>query len=993
MGTQRLPVGWKALIEGDALSGESGGWRIPAYSEFIPPPRLARKPYGSMQPYLVSEDDPYGWRVSEMEEELELKPGLQRLAEVVVGALRLLAEGHAPRDLAGPLHRNLDGNPFWSPVLADVAEKLPHERYVTLLPLALSRTQDDKGRLRWTLFGCSEQGPERAFWKGFRSAPDRGTDGESAVSFVGRLLSQAYGESAGDAESLHRIGFRIAPSVDFAGFPYWRERPLPRWTERFLLQDGDSLDGVRYILTFRPFGSLPHQVRDAYLSGGVCLLPFPASLLFWGMPAAVRLSRVLPLGIQTALCPLVHRYERPGSIRVPQAGWLHEPGEKNVPLGIPDELLRNAFQRTSRYDRVHRDEDDLQFKMHEDKVVRVLFSTNLESLGLYGKPMARNCQVWTEDQRPILDGPRASPESIEAARALVHRGGHFGYRFLYPAMRIGRHEVYWHRPLVAFLSPNTGQVSTVENSPLGYLTAYSADSPDPSQPVELWPRLLRRPSYLSAVRNFRPSTDHRVLQTAYNILKLLRSWDALDRHPLPTGFARALLRLPRTESLESWLQSLPDKATTPSEGERMVAELKGILELRSSVAGPGSGTQSEAPPPAITYSKTATRLFERSYWNDIAALSQAEYANKNNADCVLDALSRRQQIHHHRDLESLGDYLLARHRNVIAAAGMEGMAVCGALPFSWQTDFDFPLFGGWKKNQPGRNRERNLMVVIPGRNRREAVVMADHYDTAYMEDVFDASLGGTGARLAAPGADDNCSATATLLRAAEVFLELARDGRLERDVWLLHLTGEEFPSDCLGARHFCQAVAAGALRLRLGQRRWLDLSKVRVVGVCLMDMIAHNREAEPYVFQISPGVGRESLRLACQAHLAAEAWNAGISEWNLTPARLRRGPGARSSDPNKVPAIAEHPRMYGDIRLPMEPQCTLYNTDGQIFSDIGIPVVLFMEDYDIKRDGYHDTKDTMGDIDLDYGAAVAAIAIETAARLAGGRPWLTADGS
>ena len=26
------------------------------------------------------------------------------------------------------------------------------------------------------------------------------------------------------------------------------------------------------------------------------------------------------------------------------------------------------------------------------------------------------------------------------------------------------------------------------------------------------------------------------------------------------------------------------------------------------------------------------------------------------------------------------------------------------------------------------------MVVIPGRDRRRAVIMADHYDTAYMED-------------------------------------------------------------------------------------------------------------------------------------------------------------------------------------------------------------------------------------------------------------------
>ena len=35
-----------------------------------------------------------------------------------------------------------------------------------------------------------------------------------------------------------------------------------------------------------------------------------------------------------------------------------------------------------------------------------------------------------------------------------------------------------------------------------------------------------------------------------------------------------------------------------------------------------------------------------------------------------------------------------------------------------------------------------------------------------------------------------------------------------------------------------------------------------------------------------------------------------------------------------------------------------------------------MENYDINRAGYHDTHDTMSNIDLDYAAALTAIAIE-----------------
>ncbi len=74
--------------------------------------------------------------------------------------------------------------------------------------------------------------------------------------------------------------------------------------------------------------------------------------------------------------------------------------------------------------------------------------------------------------------------------------------------------------------------------------------------------------------------------------------------------------------------------------------------------------------------------------------------------------------------------------------------------------------------------------------------------------------------------------------------------------------------------------------------------------------------------------------------------------------------------------------MEAEVRTWEDPHSTLYNTDGLIFSDTGIPVILFMENYDLNRKGYHDTRDTMENIDLDYGAAVSAIAIETIARLA-----------
>jgi len=312
---------------------------------------------------------------------------------------------------------------------------------------------------------------------------------------------------------------------------------------------------------------------------------------------------------------------------------------------------------------------------------------------------------------------------------------------------------------------------------------------------------------------------------------------------------------------------------------------------------------------------------------------------------------------------------------------MEGHAMVGELAFKWNTLFDFTLYGGWLANHEGKTYERNLLVVIPGKNRKQAVVLGDHYDTAYMEDIYEKGRGGSGARLAARGADDNYSASSTLLQAAPIFLNLSKEGRLERDVWLIHLTGEEFPSDCMGARNFCQSLIERNVNLK-DEKNIIDLSGTEIVGVYVMDMIGHNRDTDQDIFQISPGKSPESLYLAYQAHLSNMIWNECTHKWNRQPERLNLSRGERIKDSQEIPAIARHLALKGEVRTQYNPHSSIFNTDGQIFSDTGVPVVLFMENYDINRTGYHDTKDTLENIDLDYGAAFAAIAIETVARIA-----------
>src|SRR4051812_48346909 len=91
--------------------------------------------------------------------------------------------------------------------------------------------------------------------------------------------------------------------------------------------------------------------------------------------------------------------------------------------------------------------------------------------------MARNAQLWLPDGSLLLDGPSATPAQLHHALRTVEAGGLFGYRFQSLAMRVGRHEVYWHRPLAAYHCPETDKYAVLSDAPLGYLTAYPTEAP------------------------------------------------------------------------------------------------------------------------------------------------------------------------------------------------------------------------------------------------------------------------------------------------------------------------------------------------------------------------------------------------------------------------------------------------------------------------------------------------------------------------------------
>jgi peptidase M28-like protein len=229
--------------------------------------------------------------------------------------------------------------------------------------------------------------------------------------------------------------------------------------------------------------------------------------------------------------------------------------------------------------------------------------------------------------------------------------------------------------------------------------------------------------------------------------------------------------------------------------------------------------------------------------------------------------------------------------------------------------------------------ETNLIAVIAGRpdagNR--PVLLADHVDTAFAETLFMQ----TGRRVSVPGADDNASATATLLRAAAIL----HSARLRHDLWLVHLTGEEYPGDDLGARHLAEEL--------LRDRR-------RVGAILLLDMIAyHPGPAEGALFQVNAGDSAASVELA----------------------RVALGSAADVA-----------PQLQAAFRDRFSRKSYLYNTDGHIFSQLGYPVLLFNEHLNalenLDRPHYHEMTDTSDKLNWDYALSIARVAIETAARLA-----------
>ncbi len=220
-----------------------------------------------------------------------------------------------------------------------------------------------------------------------------------------------------------------------------------------------------------------------------------------------------------------------------------------------------------------------------------------------------------------------------------------------------------------------------------------------------------------------------------------------------------------------------------------------------------------------------------------------------------------------------------------------------------------------------------VVAVLPGSDPSlPPLLLCDHYDTAYAEDIFNRNA----SRVSTPGADDNDSATATLLAAAKHLRGL----NLTRSVWLVHLCGEEFPADDLGAR----ALDDFLMRQNIG-----------VFGVVVMDMISWRRNASDTIVQVNSGRSKESLLLS-SCFLA------------------ERPPG-----------------LTPTFRGRWDPFSYNFNTDAVIFDASGYPSLLINEHINYRqnfdRPYYHQSSDTVAHLDPHYGASVARFVLRGVANL------------
>ena len=257
---------------------------LPAYSEYMPSPYLAPKPYDLRRAAgacTVGASDDAALDISEYEQATELTPGLATIAGHLLTELDRLVRGP------------------------------PHEFSRTLLT-----TTPPGPRAGRVCAGAHAEAGEPSPCGSRSPVAHAGRQGERAVDAVRRqsrrsgrgLLAQLRRPSRRRSpRAPRRVGQQGAPGpvrrdgvrivADAAELPAFARRASPR--------GGRPLDGVDTLVTFRPFATLPARVRAEYSRAAAARSRTRPAWSSSSTPATASSARALP---RAAQIPLLHLF-------------------------------------------------------------------------------------------------------------------------------------------------------------------------------------------------------------------------------------------------------------------------------------------------------------------------------------------------------------------------------------------------------------------------------------------------------------------------------------------------------------------------------------------------------------------------------------------------------------------------------------------------------------------------------------------------------------
>ena len=181
----------------------------------------------------------------------------------------------------------------------------------TLLPLALSRTQDDKGRVRWTLFGNSEQGPGKAFWKSFFTAPKRNCRQTRRSASSAGCCTTVYGEddrrSRWTCERPASASCRTTNRCSTSG-----SETAALVDRAILLCPSTRVNLAEVPAHLPPVRQAPRGGAESVPRGRAPPAAVPRQPVFWGAPGYRQLHEELPLALQIPLLLGIARHRMPG---------------------------------------------------------------------------------------------------------------------------------------------------------------------------------------------------------------------------------------------------------------------------------------------------------------------------------------------------------------------------------------------------------------------------------------------------------------------------------------------------------------------------------------------------------------------------------------------------------------------------------------------------------------------------------------------------------